>query len=87
MKPTVNQVLLGRRTVFPPMSHVKNIGFDGSGVHCPDNEESNPTQPSSDMPRLVAYNEDPALDYAVFCAGTPSLASRIINRVKEICKK
>ncbi|MEN9895268.1 MAG: hypothetical protein RIR97_1120, partial [Pseudomonadota bacterium] len=27
----------GGRVVYPPVSYVENIGFDGSGTHCADN--------------------------------------------------
>lgn len=83
--------LKGLLTLYPGISLVQNIGFDGSGTHCGDSD-------SCDVelaPRPLKLNDIPIEESAIartafikyFNANKPPLITRVKIKVKHLLKK
>jgi len=56
------QTLSGRHTIYPVLNRVRNIGYDGSGVHTRSGQDVNARAPSHAWPyRLEPVTPDPAI--------------------------
>jgi hypothetical protein len=72
------QLLSGRGTIYPTMNRIKNIGYDGTGVHSGAGQPKNSTIPAGAMPyRLARVAASNAIDRAFHRTYSGSRLSRL----------
>ncbi|TKZ17450.1 glycosyltransferase [Shimia litoralis] len=77
------QTLTGRHTIYPIRNRVRNIGYDGSGVHTRGGQDVNARALNAPRPyRLEPVTEDPALIRAVARAYGGPWHKRILRDVR-----
>jgi hypothetical protein len=85
------QLLSGRSTIYPAVNRIKNIGYDGTGVHSGTGQPKNSTIPAEATPyRLARVAASDAIDRAfhrTYSGGWPSRLKRELGVVLDGWKR
>jgi hypothetical protein len=81
-----SQLIQRKMTAFPRISLVKNIGNDGTGIHCNDNSEFDFKNKitESNIFEEVPFNESKLINKLIYNKNNLNLLSSIINKLIKI---